>query len=169
MRSWDSRLFRFSTHVYCSQRLNDPCGCVILFNTNSSSQGIWSSAQANKLLLVLPSSVDPWCSRKEVYPSEKLTIHYGALKRPFTIDTAVLEKRPKLTARHKRDLLLCFMCMSAVQKEVIAGCIDGPIPKGFHPFITFAFTISTPRQGPVNVTVNPTSPVVWQCVKRLML
>lgn len=164
-----SHLVGFSTHIYCSQRLNDPCRRVTLFNTNSSSQGIWSSAQANKLLLVFPSSVDPRCSRKEVYPLEKLTIHYGALKRPFTIDTAAMEKRPKLTARHKRDLLLCFMCMSAVQKEVIAGCIDGRILKGFQPFITFAFTISTPPGGLVNVTVKPTSPAVWQRVKGQML
>lgn len=119
--------------------------------------------------LCFPPPWTPGVRERRSTPLEKLTIHYGALKRPFTIDTAVLEKRPKLTALHKRDLLLCFMCMSAVQKEVIAGCIDGPIPKGFHPFITFAFTISTPRQGPVNVTVKPTSPVVWQCVKRLIL
>lgn len=57
---------------------NDPHGCVTHFNANGSSQGIWGGISCSLLHRPLVFAK----------PSEKLTIHYGALKRLFTIDTA---------------------------------------------------------------------------------
>lgn len=65
-------------------------------------------------------------------------------------------KRPELTALHKRDLLLIFMCMSGIQKEVIAGCIHRQSSWDFRPPPHLHSLLPLPWEGPVNVKVTPT-------------
>lgn len=65
-------------------------------------------------------------------------------------------KRPELTAPHKRDLLLIFMCMSGIQKEVIAGCIHRQSSWDFRPPPHLHSLLPLPWEGPVNVKVTPT-------------